>query len=90
VVGCSLPSYRKTEGRDNQHYLRFIESSAGYPPACWREESGSFPSDKARGDSLILNRDKTIELRVRAPLTEAEVAEKLNTLLGHGMPCLYG
>jgi DNA invertase Pin-like site-specific DNA recombinase len=40
-------------------------------------------------DSFILHPDNTIELRMRAPLTEAEVAEKLNTLLGHGMPCPY-
>jgi hypothetical protein len=53
-------------------------------------ENLEMPLSLLRGDSLILNRDKTIELRVRAPLTEAEVAEKLNTLLGHGMPCLYG
>ena len=30
----------------------FIEISAGYPLACWREESGQFPSDKERGICL--------------------------------------
>jgi len=29
-----------------------IEISAGYPLACWREESGQFPSDKERGICL--------------------------------------
>jgi prolycopene isomerase len=26
---------------DRAHYGRFIKNSTGYPPACWREESGS-------------------------------------------------
>jgi len=30
----------------------FIEISAGYPLACWREESGQFPSDEQRGICL--------------------------------------